>query len=340
MLVYEGKLLPEIFRNQVLHCDALPRVVRAYLVQPSGAGYKSEEKNILTTEDAWFRPSDLCAAPDGSIYVADWNDAGVGGHYMADQHLETMTGRVYHIAPKGSKPSKPNLNFNTSATCTQALQSPNQATRYLAWTRLHAMQAGAEADLLKLWKGNDPRMRARALQLLARIKGSEPKYIQQAVKDSDADIRITGLRIARELKFDVVPWVKLLARDTSPQVRRECAIALRHNPSLEAPKLWAQLALQHDGADRWYLEALGIGADGQWDKFFDAWLAQAGDKWNTPAGRDLIWRSRSKKTPTLLAKIISDKSLSAQEREHYFRSFDFITGPEKDAALVQLLTVK
>jgi hypothetical protein len=202
------------------------------------------------------------------------------------------------------------------------------------------MQAGAEADLLKLWKGNDPRMRARALQLLARIKGSEPKYIQQAVKDSDADIRITGLRIARELKFDVVPWVKLLARDTSPQVRRECAIALRHNPSLEAPKLWAQLALQHDGADRWYLEALGIGADGQWDKFFDAWLAQAGDKWNTPAGRDLIWRSRSKKTPTLLAKIISDKSLSAQEREHYFRSFDFITGPEKDAALVQLLTVK
>jgi len=32
---------------------------------------------------------------DGSIYVVDWNDAGVGGHNMADQKLETMTGRIY-----------------------------------------------------------------------------------------------------------------------------------------------------------------------------------------------------------------------------------------------------
>src|SRR5437667_7507221 len=118
--------------------------------------------------------------------------------------------------------------------------------------------------------------------------------------------------------------MKTLVRDGSPQVRRECAIALRHNPSPEAPKLWAQLALQQDSADRWYLEALGIAADGQWDKFFDAWLAQVGDKWDTPAGRNIIWRSRGKKTPALLVKIISDKSLSPQERQHYFRSFDFL----------------
>jgi len=41
----------------------------------------------------------------------------------------------------------------------------------------------------------------------------------------------------------------------------------------------------------------------------------------------------------LLVKIIIDKALSAREREHYFRSLDFIPGPEKDAALVELLTV-
>jgi len=183
-------------------------------------------------------------------------------------------------------------------------------------------------------------MRARALQLLARIKGSERTYLQEALNDASPDIRITGIRIARELKLDLIPLVKSLVRDQSPQVRRECAIALRHNPSSEAPKLWAQLAVQHDGQDRWYLEALGIGAEGQWDKFFDAWLGEAGDKWNTRAGRDVVWRSRSRKTPPLLVKIIKDKSLSAQEREHYFRSLDFIAGPEKDAALLELLTAK
>jgi hypothetical protein len=183
-------------------------------------------------------------------------------------------------------------------------------------------------------------MRARALQLLARIHGKSNEYIGAALKDSNPDIRITGLRIARETKLDLIPFVKLLAHDSSAQVRRDCAIALRHNHSPDAPKLWATLASQHDGNDRWYLEALGMGADKQWDSFLDAWLAVVGDKWNAPAGRDIVWRSRAKKTAGLLVKIISDKSLSATDRDHYFRSFDFISGPEKDAALVELLTQK
>jgi len=198
------------------------------------------------------------------------------------------------------------------------------------------MQGKAENDLEKLWHGSDPRMRARAVHLLARVKGSEKKYVEQAINDGNPDLRITGLRIARELKLDVVPYVKKLALDSSAQVRREAAIALRHNPSPEAPRLWAQLAAQHDGKDRWYLEALGIGADKQWDRYVDAWLGEAGDKWNTPSGRDIVWRSRSRKTPALLVKLINDKGLSAKERDHFFRSLDFITGPEKDAAVAEL----
>jgi hypothetical protein len=255
---------------------------------------------------------------------------------MADRSLETMSGRVYRVAPQGSKPSNPKLNLTTASGCVEALRSPNLATRYLAWTKLHSMQAGAEKDLLELWNGKDDRLRARALHLLARIRGNEKKYVEQALKDSQADIRITGLRIARELKLDTIPYVKMLVKDSSPQVRRECAIALRHSPSPDASKLWSQLAQQHDGKDRWYLEALGIGAEKQWDKYFGAWLAEAGDKWNTTAGRDIIWRSRSKRTPALLVKIINDKSTPAPERDRYFRSLDFITGPEKDAALAEL----
>src|SRR5438093_5067750 len=80
IVLYEGKLLPEVFRNQIIHCDAGPRVVRAYLTDPDQSGYRASTTNILTTTDTWFRPSDVCVAPDGSIYVADWNGAGVGGH--------------------------------------------------------------------------------------------------------------------------------------------------------------------------------------------------------------------------------------------------------------------
>src|SRR5213076_2672854 len=53
--VYEGTLLPQNFRNQVIHCDAGPNIVRAYRVTNDGAGYKAETVNILEgTRDKWF----------------------------------------------------------------------------------------------------------------------------------------------------------------------------------------------------------------------------------------------------------------------------------------------
>jgi putative membrane-bound dehydrogenase-like protein len=339
ILFYEGKLLPKVFQNQIIHADAGPRTVRAYTVETDGAGYHAAIKDILTSSNSWYRPSDVCIAPDGSLLIADWHDAVVGGHNMVDRELDKMTGRIYRVAPPGSKYSVPKYDFKSAAGCIEALKSPNISARYLAWTALHGMGAKAEKDLAKLWSDADPRLRARALHLLARLPGKEKKYVETALKDKDADIRITALRTARELKLDVVSYVKQLAKDPSPQVRRECAIALRHNQSTDAPKLWATLAQQHDGKDRWYLEALGIAADQQEDKFFDAWLSSVGDKWNTPAGRDVVWRSRATKSPALLVKIISDKSTSPKDKEHYMRALDFVKGPEKEKALIDLLGV-
>ncbi|MGZ4963139.1 MAG: PVC-type heme-binding CxxCH protein, partial [Limisphaerales bacterium] len=302
--IYEGKLLPKAFQNQMLHCDAGTRVVRSFPVQPHGAGYKAEAVDILSSSDAWFRPADVCVAPDGSIYVADWNDAGVGGHNMADRELATMTGRIYRVAPKGNKPTRVKYEFNTAAQCMDALRSPNNAARYLAWTKLHEMEGKAEKALLSDWRGKDQRLRARALHLLARIPGKQEKYVKQGLSDSNPDIRIAALRIARSLKMDVIPYVQKLVTDPNAQIRRECAIALRHNNSDRVAELWAQLAQQHDGKDRWYLEALGIGADGNEEKFFAAWLKNAGNEWNTAAGRDIIWRSRAPSSAAYLAKII------------------------------------
>jgi hypothetical protein len=181
-------------------------------------------------------------------------------------------------------------------------------------------------------------MRARALQLLARTKGSEKKYVEAAFKDKDPDIRITGLRIARMEKLDTIPYVKRLAKDSSAQVRRECAIALRHSQSTDAPKIWATLAEQHDGKDRWYLEALGIGADKQEEAFFAEWLKEVKGNWDTAGGRDIVWRSRSTKSVPMLVKMITAKDASAPDKDRYMRALDFISGPEKEQALLDIAT--
>ena len=73
--VYEGNLLPTPFRRAeprkgpvdatpqtvLIHCDAGPSVVRAYLTDPDGAGYKvAKTVNILdgSKKNQWFRPVD------------------------------------------------------------------------------------------------------------------------------------------------------------------------------------------------------------------------------------------------------------------------------------------
>jgi putative membrane-bound dehydrogenase-like protein len=338
ILIYEGKLLPEKFRNQMILADAGTRTVKSYPVEPDGAGYKTHSIDILTSSDTWFRPSDVCVGPDGALYVADWNDAGVGGHDMADRDPAKMTGRIYRIAPVGSKPVVPKLELGTAAGCVRVLQSPNLSTRYLAWNALRKMQSKGRKELFKLWtRGTDPRMRARALYLLAEINRGETNTVTLAVKDANPDLRIAGLRIAREHQLDVIRFVSTLVHDSSAQVRRECAIALRHNHSPEMPRLWTELALQHDGRDRWYLEALGIGADRQEDKCFDSWHASVAENWNTAAGRDIVWRSRATNSLPLLTKIILSRDTPDNERMRYFRAIDYIQSPAKEPALIDML---
>jgi putative membrane-bound dehydrogenase-like protein len=341
--VYEGNLLPEVFRNHIIHCDPGPSVVRAYPVVPDGAGYKvTQVVNILdgNKKNNWFRPADVCVAPDGSIFVTDWYDPGVGGHGQRDLDR----GRIFRVAPPKAKYMVPKVDFATFDGCAEALKSPNLATRYIAWTKLHEEGEKAEPALLKLYESKVPHERARALWLLGRIDGKRVHYVLKGLADPNPDLRIVGIRLARQLGFDAVDLVRQsinqqpLFNDKSAGVRRECAIVLRGQKSPEAAGLWAHLADFHDGADRWYLEALGVGAEKNWDRCLESYLQQGPSRslLSKPT-RDIVWRSRGDKTPTLLATAISFPQVPTDELPRLFRAFDFQKDTDlKTQALVKL----
>ena len=330
--LYEGTLLPEIFRGQMIHAEPGHNVIRSYPVEEEGAGYKATIINILEGQtDQWFRPSDVTIAPDGSLFIADWYDPGVGGHQVGDLDR----GRIYRVSkPKsGYKVASPDVTHVEGAI--DALLSPNPATRYLGWVALNSFGDQAEGALNELWHSDNPRQRAQAFWLLVRLKEKGNDYLQAALSDPNPNLRIAGLRAARLLKKEILPIATPLAHDPSPQVRREVAIALRDNKSPEAAELWVQLAQQYDGKDRWYLEALGIAAEGNWDQFFGAWKKKVGENWNQPAGRDIVWRSRSKSAIPLLAELIKTSDEAGMLR--YYRAFDFHTDPSKQKVLAQLV---
>lgn len=333
---YEGTLLPEIFRNQPIHCDAGPNVVRAYPAKKSGAGYTAEVVNILFgARDNWFRPSDVCVAPDGSLIVADWYDPGVGGHRMGDAEK----GRLFRVAPPKTPYAIAKIDVSTPEGAIEALKSPNQAARYLGWTALHDMGKAAEAALINMFKTEpNERLRARALWLISHISTENAmKAFYGALKpgaDSTEDFRIVMLRALRQMDFNgtLIP----AGLKQSAPLRRELAIMLRPKTSDNSDKIWAMLAEDHDATDRWHLEALGIGAGSRWDQRLAAYLAKVPNAIATDAGRDIIWRSRAKQTPSLLVKILNDSTVKAEQCPRYLRAFDFLTGSEKEEALIQL----
>lgn len=222
LLVYEGTLLPERYRGKLLHAEAGKRSIRMYSPAANGAGFEAGVDDIVTTSDTWFRPSDVTVHPDGSVFMADWYDPGVGGHNMGD----TQRGRIYRLAPVGHKPSVP----------APAIDSPNQSARYAAWGA-----PGAREQALKLWRGPDTTMRARAFWLLKE----DEAIVKQAAESPDERFRIMALRAGYP--------PNLLAADPSPQVQRELALRGVFPPVISDKLL----------QDRWYLEALGIGARGK-----------------------------------------------------------------------------
>ena len=348
--VYEGDLLPEPFRGALIHTDAGPNICRAYVTKPDGAGYTAEIVNILdgAARDKWFRPSDVCVGPDGSLFIADWYDPGVGGHRMGD----VDRGRIFRVTAKPSLSRSPAAtaayeapthDFSTPAGAATALQSPNLATRYMAWTALHGMGEAAVPALEGLFNSDNARYRARALWLLAKLdmpRSTRLSYLRKGLLDQDAEIRVTAIRLARQLRDegdlgDIENAVNVM--DPSPAVRREMLIGLREIDIPEFAEAWAILAGQYDGKDRWYLEALGIAAEGRWDECLGRWLSVVGQNWKGKSSRDLIWRSRASVTPLLLTDLIIDPATPEAELPRYFRALDFQRdSQEKQSNLIQL----
>ncbi|MBL8888908.1 MAG: NPCBM/NEW2 domain-containing protein [Planctomycetaceae bacterium] len=333
IMFYEGDLLPEVFRNQIIHCDPGPNVVRSYPTTKHGAGYQATMVALLEgVSDKWFRPADVCVAPDGSLFVTDWYDPGVGGHAMGDLDR----GRLFRVAPPGAKYSIPKFDFTTPAAAVEALLNPNLSVRYLAWEAIQRFGAEAKAPLQKLVKDQRPQVRARALWAWGKLPGEATAAVAAAARDNDPDVRCVAVRLARQTKVPADQYFTSLVKDPAASVRRELAISLRFDSSQEMPQRWVELALQHDDQDRWYLEALGIGAELRWDDCFQAYLASIQGQ-QRQATFDLVWRARTALALPMVIDRLTARDAKSDQVMRLLRALDYYSAEQRVAVFNQVL---
>ncbi|MFO0849736.1 MAG: PVC-type heme-binding CxxCH protein [Gemmataceae bacterium] len=315
---YEGALLPEKFRGQLLHADAGPREIRCFHRKPKGAGYELDKTLMLTSTDNWFRPSDVCVAPDGSVFVADWYDPGVGGHGMGDK----TRGRIYRLTPAGHKGyTVPTVKLDTSNGQFAALASPCLATRAMVQPTM--MAGNGVRDVFN--KTSDWALRARVFWHLARVLDNFDRGgIGVASVENPPDsfrAMVTRLHSWSNTTIDAAdaslkePKLSEVLGTQPVAILREGALAARNINLPLAKELFYSFAKRYDGHDIFYRAALNI-ACGTDPTRRDAILADF-DKhfpeWNDTVA-DLVWELRPKSVLPRLDKLLADPKLTAAQK--------------------------
>jgi putative membrane-bound dehydrogenase-like protein len=340
MCVYEGNLLPEKYRGMPLHVDAGPRHVRCYHTKPVGAGYEIDREDIVTSTDNWFRPSDICVAPDGSVFVADWYDPGVGGHGMGD----TTRGRIYRLAPKGNKYAVPKVELDDLGALA-ALSSPCQAVRYMATAKIaradkkqltEMLFAAAHSDnripqIRLAWQAAkrfctlDPWLRDLITKGISPTANSAEQQAELRMLDAFVGIGPSGLKDDGR---------RALAQ-ANTGTRREALLLVRKQPAERAKNFILELAGLYDGHDRFYLAAIGIavGADPKRREIILADFDKQFPEWNDKVA-DLVWELRPPSVLPRLGKLLVDEKLTPTQRA---RIVDIIATSDDNAAGLTVL---
>lgn len=303
--MYEGALLAPWIDGAVLNADAGAGVVYAHRPRAKGAGYELEMQDLIRAapgvdgdRSSWFRPSDVVVGVDGSVFVADWFDPGVGGHAMGDRE---GYGRILRIAPLdtaargGAVGASDGPASDAAFTTLEPLDSLEARLRALGNPAVHRREAGraalasgsarVRAALRATWRdADDRRLRARCLWLLLGPAFADAETLDEALSDPDSELRVTALRAWAQNTGDrLAPAFvreRRLVADPSAAVRREIALRLRPDAPLD---LLHVLAERLDPSDRWELEAFGLAAETHGEALISAWL---------PVGRAREWDAR------------------------------------------------
>ncbi len=202
-----------------------------------GIGYRTKwRQDLLSSSDPNFRPVDLEFAPDGSLYIIDWQNPLIGHmqHSARDPNRDHHHGRIYRITYPGLPlVTPPKVVGATVAQLLENLKLPEYRARYRTQRELRGRKPAEVLPAVTSWVASldskDPNAERWMLEglwatwgqnrvdeaLLRRLMDSKDYRVRAACVDV---IRFNSHRLA-----DQAELLKKAARDPNGRVKL-CAI--------------------------------------------------------------------------------------------------------------------
>jgi putative membrane-bound dehydrogenase-like protein len=209
--VYQGDQFPDEYKGTIFMGNIHDSSVHQDKLVPNGSTFKASfVRDLIRSNDGWFRPVSSQVGPDGALWVMDWYDKyPCYQNANADpEGVDRERGRIWRLVYTGkekgklvaSHPSNLNLGKATTSDLVRALAHPNIWQRRMALRLLNERRdARAETPLRDLFQ-NGPTMEARLFALWA-LHGSgllDDQSLDKAAGDKEPAIRAWAARLTGE----------------------------------------------------------------------------------------------------------------------------------------------
>jgi putative membrane-bound dehydrogenase-like protein len=212
-----GGPLRDALGHSSLVAEPVHNLVHRDVWSAAGATFvarRAEEKSeLLAAGDAWFRPVNFAAGPDGALYLVDYYRPNIEHpEWTAEHHHHDSPalyqgsdrGRIYRLTAASQGASAAFLGLPAEAGTAQLvgmLAHPNLWWRRTAQRLLVERQpAEAPALLARLFQESPSGVgRLHALWTLEGLGRLEPSLILKALDDAEAGVRENALVLAERL---------------------------------------------------------------------------------------------------------------------------------------------
>lgn len=201
-------------------------------------GFTTEYRHdLFVSRDLNFRPTDLEFAPDGSLYVVDWQNALIGHmqHNARDPNRDHKHGRIYRI----TYPSRPlvtpaKIHGASVDELFGNLELPELRTRYRTRRELRGRNPDKVSQAAIDWsKGKNDRMKLEALWVSWGVGRLNENLLQSLLESEDHRVRAAATNVLRFNFSRIKNSEELLAQaasDNHGRVRMTAAIAASYMP--------------------------------------------------------------------------------------------------------------